>query len=140
MNQPRAQRYLLAILALAGLFLGSNLGAFADQFTGATMETQVVLAYRDCTACRGAILDFAAEAFKVNRWLLTGAGFGLLLSLAVYWAVRMVRPASAGGAHAGPGQHGRTHGGRSQHRRDCALGRAHPAGDQLTQSYPDCGP
>ena len=93
MNQPRAQRYSLAILALIGLVVGSNLGAFVDQANGAAMDPRVVAAYRACGSCLDAVAGFAAEAMKVNRWLLTGAVAGLLLGVLVNWGLRLLRGA-----------------------------------------------
>ena len=81
MNQNRAQRYTTLILALLGLFLGSNVGALIDQAAGQTFNSALWPAFQSCGYCIQAGVPLVGQVILVNRWTLLGAVFGILLGL-----------------------------------------------------------
>lgn len=92
MNQ---RRYALAIVALAGLFAGTNLGAVLDDVLSGPIDPSVISAFRSCPTCADAVLALAAAALSANLWLLCGAAAGLGLAVLAYGLLRRRAPGSA---------------------------------------------
>jgi D-alanyl-D-alanine carboxypeptidase len=88
------RRYALALLALLGLFVGSNLGAVLDGVVGTPIDPGVIRAFRECPTCAGVAPAIAAAALASNQWLLAGAGAGLGLGILAY-GLRRPRPAGS---------------------------------------------
>ncbi|MEP7356371.1 MAG: GAF domain-containing protein, partial [Anaerolineales bacterium] len=82
MNQNRAQRYTTAILALLGLFLGSNVGVLIDQAAGQKFNAALWPAFQSCGYCVQAGVPLVVEVIQVNGWTLLGALLGILIGLA----------------------------------------------------------
>ena len=91
MNQNRAQRYTTVILALLGLFLGSNVGVLVDQAAGLQFNAALWPAFQACGYCLQAGVPMLAAVVNVNRWTLLGALFGTAVGLVIAALLRWQR-------------------------------------------------
>src|SRR5215218_723763 len=88
LNQNRTQRYLQALIVLAGVFVGNSIGALIDQAAALTIDPALWLAVQICGYCLEAALPLAGSLVNVNRWTIIGTIAGLVIGLVVALVVR----------------------------------------------------
>ena len=97
MNQNRSQRYLLALIALACVFVGNSIGFALDQAAAVTIDPARWLAFQACGYCVDSGLPLLADLISANRWTITGSLAGLLVGVVVGLTIRWFLRARSSG-------------------------------------------